>query len=376
MASIRFAPRACCAAVVFACAVPSALAQPAFSQFWSFTGSRGIGLGDDGRAVLRQPFAGPTYRWSYDGGLTEIENTVGNPYTTSPDGLTIIGGSSNLQYARGPVTNVTAVGPINFRARGASSNGAIIAGTSGNADGGFIYTPGSGFVRVQLPGVLPGGGTALANTATAMSRSGNHVAGWCITPTGSVLYRLDRTTNAVTTFPAAILPGPDQNEVRAMSDDGQVLYIATSDAAHPAPYRWTETTGYQALPTLTLTPAQQLLYPNSSGIHFVDETTADGSTAVGFIGNGPAFIWDAAGGTRDLATELTTRYLLTLPVGMRFTGYTFISADGLWLMGGCDLPTPSGGITTSTWIAYIPSPGSAALLGLGGLAALRRRRQH
>jgi probable HAF family extracellular repeat protein len=102
------------------------------------------------------------------------------------------------------------------------------------------------------------------------------------------------------------------------------------------------------------------------------DVSDDGSIVVG-VGTTAApgdraFIWDAAHGMRDLRTFLVN------DVGLDLTGWTLmratgISSDGLTIAGtGAN---PNGQL--DGWIAVVPEPSSMALLGLGGVALLRRR---
>ena len=102
------------------------------------------------------------------------------------------------------------------------------------------------------------------------------------------------------------------------------------------------------------------------------DVSADGRIVVGRGSSAAgqrATIWDATNGMRDLSIVLAS-------LGVDLTGWTLtqatsISADGLTIVG---VGTNPSGLTEG-WIAVIPEPGTALLLGLGlaGLATRRSR---
>jgi hypothetical protein len=264
---------------------------------------------------------------------------------------------------------------------GASANGSLatlnVAG--GNNAGGWLFTQSpASLSRVNVTNNFPGGNgaTVNANSADAISRSGRYVVGnYTSGPSApSVFYRLDRQTQTTTSIAP---PNGSFGDVRTISDNGSVMFIDAGSGGAPTPahaWRWTESSGYQALPTINYTPAQSAMWPNRTERYFPTDATGDGNTAVGYVIQGPSFIWDQTGGTRVLQTELTTRYGLNL-TGWNLRYDVWISNDGHWLMGNGDYQaSPTSGVTASAWIAYVPTPTATALLGISGLASLRRRR--
>jgi len=101
--------------------------------------------------------------------------------------------------------------------------------------------------------------------------------------------------------------------------------------------------------------------------------SADGSVVVGYgtTDNGRrAFIWDTVNGMRSLQSILVSDWGLDLGSWMLLEARG-ISADGLTIVGiGIN---PNG--DTEGWIANIPEITTMTLLGLGGLALIRRRSQ-
>ena len=104
-------------------------------------------------------------------------------------------------------------------------------------------------------------------------------------------------------------------------------------------------------------------------------TSADGSVVVGLgssASGSEAFIWDALNGMQSIQDILVNDLSLDL-TGWQLEQVTGISADGLTIVGtGVN---PDG--DDEAWIAHIPipEPGSLALLSLGGLLVLRKRRR-
>ncbi len=111
--------------------------------------------------------------------------------------------------------------------------------------------------------------------------------------------------------------------------------------------------------------------PGGDFASYASGISGNGSTIVGtsVVATGSeAFIWDATNGMRELDVVLTA-------LGLDLTGWTLrtphISHDGLTIVGyGIN---PSG--NEEAWIAVIPEPGTALLVGCGlvGLAMKRRR---
>jgi uncharacterized membrane protein len=306
-------------------------------------GNSGVGLFDQMRG----------FRWSQGSGLTDMGIAPdGDFYFTvgiSNDGNTITGG-----YQAGPV---------------------------GSA---FRWTSGSGF---QILPDLPGGGGA---SGAGISADGQFIAGTSFLGSNN---RAIRWNGAGTPQDLGVLPGTLNSVASAISGDGTTV-VGECDFV---PFVWTQAGGMQALQTVEGATAFAVSFDGSvaagyeglnaarwnNGVLQVlpNLTGTDFASAYAVSGNGlliggsasdadfnfSAVIWSDALGAVNLNTYLPT-------LGIDLTGWTLenctaISFDGNTLVGQ---GTFNG--ETRGWHATIPSPGAAAVLGLGGLLAARRRR--
>ena len=163
------------------------------------------------------------------------------------------------------------------------------------------------------------------------------------------------------------LPGGTfRSEAYGVSSNGSVVVgMSKSDSGREA-FRWENgvMTGLGDL-------------PGGEFESYAYDVSADGSVVVGYgsidSDIGPkldAFIWDAGNGMRSLKDVLEIDFGLDLHNWLLLKA-TGISADGLTIVGyGIN---PYG--NTEAWIATIPEPASAMILGLGSLIVYFRRRR-
>ena len=141
----------------------------------------------------------------------------------------------------------------------------------------------------------------------------------------------------------------------ATNSDGSVVVGRSDSDLGTQAFLWTEADGMIGLGST-----------GSPGFFSIAlDVSEDGSVVVGESDG--AFIWTPTGGIQSLQVLLTN-------LGLDLTGWelskaTGISADGRTIAGHGTNPDGN----TEAWIAVIPEPSTALLLGLG-LAALSRRR--
>ncbi len=209
-------------------------------------------------------------------------------------------------------------------------------------------------------------GTAQVGTssrATALSYDGSVAAGWqdgngrqgaaWVNGTQELIYLPDGTTPAQEAFD--------------VSSDGQyVVGMGVGSFAAPGTaYRYNTTTN-----TTELIPN---LASGADRFMAAATTNADGSLIGGGTwGFGPAtfgngFIWEEGVGTMTVSDYLDSKGI-AYPAGFSFAFVSDISPDGQWIAGWGGL----GG--SESWVVHIPAPSSLAVLGLGGISVMRRRR--
>ncbi len=303
-------------------------------------------------------------------------------------GLGLFNQMRGFRWSQGSgLTDMGIVPGVNYVALGISNDGSVITGDYqpvGGASTAFRWTSGSGF---QLLSSLPGGD---GSTATGISSDAQFIAGSSYSGPGS---RAVRWNGVGTPQDLGVLPGALNSTANAISGNGTTV-VGDSDFA---PFVWTQAGGMQPLPTTGGTAfavnfdgsvvagadgssaarwnngVLQVL-PNLPGTSFAEAYAVSGS---GLLTGGlsadddfnfSATIWSDALGAVNLNTYLPT-------FGIDLTGWNLevcsaISFDGNTLVGQ---GTFNG--ETRGWHATIPTPGAAAVLGIGGLIAAGRRRR-
>jgi len=349
-------------------------------------------LSPDGKTVLGISSSGPSFSsfiWTEDGGMMEAsifpsgDFSSGSLMTITSDHTVIIGagqssfGSEAYRWVSG--IGVSGLGDLPggvFRSTPAamSSDGSVIVGkgtigpdTFSDIEA-FVWTAAGGMVGL---GDLPGG--SHWSQATDVSADGTVVVGLGIDdyiPVGSPepvdRIRLFRWTQTSGMVDLGIPSGGDTSIIDPrISADGNVIIANFHDGLGLTdPFRWTQSTGL----VLLNKPV------GGERLSRVVDLSADGSVVTGwtFTDDGPqAVIWDDLHGPRYLADILTD-------LGMDLTGWTLetatgISDDGLTIVGtGIN---PDG--NTEAFIARLPEPGAAVLLGVlwGGWVGRRARRR-
>jgi probable HAF family extracellular repeat protein len=256
--------------------------------------------------------------------------------------------------------------PTNFGpssiANDVSADGGVVVGESHGMVGreAFIWTEATGMVGL---GHLPGGdGNYHHSKATAISGD------------GSIIVGTDNSTGYRKAFfwtkdsgMTAIAPTQETN-AKDISADGEVIVGNYFTHVKSYAFYWTQEEGLISLGEI---PGHETRYSTAYA------TSADGSVIVGGCNDtfGPysgdeAFIWDEINGMRNIQDMLENECDLDLD-GWTLIDARGISADGLTFTGtGIN---PDG--NTEAWIAIVPEPATALLMGLGGLALRWKRKQ-
>ncbi len=318
--------------------------------------------------------AGYAY-WTRDGGLVNIGGASPQPYgghaSISDDGRYIGGTAFNS------VTNLaemarydrmtgqwTTLGGIGGDLDGSVSSGWGISG-NGQSVVGLGWTPSFNAHAIQWnegSGLTDMGTTVPGrpSRANATNHDGSVVVGW----QDGDLRQAAVWNNGVQTLLFDAITNEGLSEAQAVSSDGNWVGGFGNFGNNGEAWLWSEATG-----------TMRLGHINETYTGAVTALSADGSVAIGFersfgFGGGSlGFIWTEATGMVDLnafAASLgidTQGLILDLPLGM--------SADGRTIVGRA---TDFSTFSTVGFVLTIPTPASAALLGLGGIAAIRRRR--
>ncbi len=306
-------------------------------------GNSGVGLFDQMRG----------FRWTQGSGLTDMG--------TAPDG--------DFYFAVGISNDGNAI------------TGGYQSGPVGSA---FRWTSASGFEI--LPDLAGGGGASGAG----ISADGQFIAG---TSFGSTS-RAVRWDSAGTPQDLGVLPGTLNSVANAISGDGATV---VGECDFTTPFVWTQTSGMQPLQTVEGATAFAVSFDGSVAAGYEGLNAArwnngvlqvlpnlpgtDFASAYAVSGNGlliggsasdadfnfSAVIWSDALGAVNLNTYLPT-------LGIDLTGWTLESCTAISFDGNTLVGQGTFNGETRGWHATIPSPGAAAVLGLGGLLAARRRR--
>ncbi len=363
----------------------------------------GIGrLGDapaisaDGVVVVGQDAgSGLAVRWGAESGLVALGDFGGGSSSSkawgvSADGSVVVGqghpavGEEAFRWAGEGMLGLGDLpgGAVNSDARGVSADGLTVVGigSSNHPDRplsmreAFRWTAADGMVGlgtapcpVQLPedctrgseahGVSADGAVTVGSTTN--SDLGRRAVRW--------------TQDGTMRFLGELPPGSrsPESEARAVSANSIVVVGSSMSGAIEAEeaVRWTQEGGIFGLGQLV---EEAGFYSRALAV------SGDGAVVVGTAaGTGQqdeAFIWDTENGMRALHQVLSS---LGLEVsGWELIGATGVSADGKTIVGYGKAPWNTGPAAVDVWIATIPEPHTALLLGMGlaMLAGARRAR--
>lgn len=317
----------------------------------------------NGSAVAATVDMASAYRWM-SSGLVSIGLLPGAYATSaddiSSDGAVIVGSaffdspeetvrahrwtaSGGMQDLGLPAGGVASVGS------GVSGDGNVVTGYSFDVDfntTAFRWTSGGG---MQSIGTLPGG---TSSEGRKVSRDGSTIIGIASTPQGD--RAIAWTESGGMQSLGLLSPGDSGSSAWGVNANGTVVVGFSGSNA----VIWTN----GVVQNIGMLPG---------ATNAIAYTVSDDGSLVGgysFFGNEPtATLWSQTLGTVDLNAYLPT-------IGVDLTGWELdytrdISADGTTIVGDGLFNGELRG-----WVVTIPSPGSVAILGLGGLMAARRRR--
>lgn len=323
-------------------------------------------VSDDGAVVVGRSDSavGPqAFRWTQGGGMVNLGNLPGWDSSwaqaVSADGSIVVGRSENWSVPDGeevfmwtPGGGMVSLGDGN--AAGLSPDGSVVvgAGDFGLGNEAFRWTSASGMVGL---GDLPGG--TYSSGASAVSSDGSVVVGASASTSGFEAFRWTSSGGMVG---LGDLPGwTFLSQALDVSADGSVVVGDSNGAAGREAYRWTSAAGMVGLGFL------------SGGVDWSSAAavSANGSVIVGTSGD-HSFVWTAGGGMRRVSDVLIDGGASNV-VGWHLQNAFGLSADGTVIVGGGT--NPEGDYVA--WMAKIPEPNTLAMLSIGSLMALRRRRR-
>lgn len=311
--------------------------------------SRGYAVSADGStAVGVSAGSGEAFRWTSAAGMSGLGDLDGGAVSSSAsgvsgDGSVVVGhgtsstGPEPVRWSGGSLVSIGVLpGGYYGYAWRTSQDGSVIVGWSESANGleAFRWTDSGGMVGL---GFLPGGFGL--SYAFGVSGDGSTVVGVCTN--ASYTPEAFRWTDTDGMTGLGFISGDSYySEARAISGDGTTAVGENrSSSGGIEAFRWTAAAGITGLGDLPGGDIESRAY----GVSY------DGSVVVGYGTSSSgerAFVWDAAGGMRELGGVLVADYGLDLS-GWRLTAAYDVSADGRTIVGvGTN---PSG--DTEAWIA-------------------------
>ncbi len=364
----------------------------------------GVALSADGSTVvgsqLNRNRVNPAFLWTRADGFRNLDE-LGPTFRAdgvSGDGSRIVGsldGEPVVWDRDGSLISLALPdgGTSGGSALGVSDDGRYAVGRA--HDGGivedFVIQPGGGVITVERPREVPvrwsiADGAVVALTqisGAALDVSNDGVAvgnvEWLVYPGGELGLRWD-PENGPQYLPGAMPGGqpPFAYSALSISADGRTIVGLTPSPQLPTsgPLESIQTYLWEGEPAPgdTLSAADLVLldfpgYPTSftTGVKAI---SSDGSTIVGAyyrdvdVAFTPRpFIWTRDGGFQDLEFLLNALGIST--TDWIVNGALDVSADGRTIIGTGRARNAAGRLSDTVWIAVIPEPSTALLLGAG-----------
>ncbi len=359
---MKYVAFSCIAIVALSITVPAGAVTPSIKGLGYLPASKVSGdsaaeeISADGTTVVGYNYNNDQtgiFRWTDAGGMVEIvieEHSMRDPFAISADGSAIFGTTSDCvglpNVFRWTQNNGKEILWSGGYAWDVSYDGSILVGDYRMPDNTYQasrWTAGQGNVGLGFLGDYNN------SSATGISADGSVIVGISGDLDGGELFRWTAGNGMVS---LGTLPGAAGVWDPAISADSSVIAGESGGEL----FRWTADEGMVNLGNL----------PGSEDI-WVRDMSADGSIIVG-TSNWEGFVWDAANGIQTIDDYLIGH-------GVDIDGWSFrrvsgISADGMVLVGAGNNPTG----WSEAWVATIPEPTSLALLALGGLAVIKRRK--
>lgn len=352
-------------------------------QFWNLgDGLLATSISNSGAVVGDNTSTLEYFMWTDAGGLTSIGGRVagdgvGGQATISHDGLFVGGtvfnptsGTHEMGHYSVATGTWTPLGGIGAVSDAETSSGWGISGDGLSIVGLGWVTPGSahGVQWRNSTGMVDLGTTTVGNSSRANNTNydGSVVVGWQDNDNGRQGAVWVNGTQELISNNDGFAAG----EAMSVSNDGTfvsgIAYGGFFDPAELWRYNTVSNT-YEGLGNLA---------DGSGGSTTAGSAmNADGTLiAGGTWGFGPAFfgtaiIWEEGVGVQRFSEYLDARGV-TYDDGYSFAYVTDMSSDGTWFTGW--------GLTANfeitSFVVNVPAPGSAGLVVLAGMAALRRRR--
>lgn len=355
---------------------------PADAQFYEVPAGFIEGISDNGVASGSEDGTGQYFRWTIDGGVEQIGGVspgsgVGGQGKISNDGRYISGTTLNVaegyhEMSRydsdtGTWTGFGMIPGIGQQIDAEVSSGWGISGDGGSVVGLGWTTQGTADTHAYqwTDGVGPidlGSATVGESArANATNFDGSVVAGWQDGNGRQGAVWVNGVQELISDG------GNPAQEAQDVSGDGTwVTGLGIGGFFDPGfAYRYnTVTNVHESLPNLDVGAESRM-----AGAAITDDgaTVVGGTWGVGPATFGNAIIWREGIGTIRMDDYLDSLGIAR-PDGFTMSFASAVSSDSNWIAGW-------GGFGSPNWVVHIPEPGTSALvmLGLAGLALLRRR---